>query len=66
MLRDTFAVEPPLVGRAARQVSLRIHYSSVEITEKRYASSVKARQEQLEAAVIKNVEERLALTVVSA
>lgn len=51
--RDTFAVELLLAGVAIDQVSVLLGHSSVKITERSYAPWVKARQEQLEAAVTK-------------
>lgn len=51
--RDTFAVELLLAGIPLDQVSILLGHSSVKITEKSYAPWVKARQEQLEAAVVK-------------
>lgn len=51
--RDTFAVELLLAGVPIDQVSVLLGHSSVKITEKSYAPWVKARQEQLEAAVMK-------------
>ncbi|HSY51463.1 MAG TPA: site-specific integrase [Thermoanaerobaculia bacterium] len=51
--RDTFAVELLLAGVPIDQVSVLLGHSSVKITEKSYAPWVKARQEQLEAAVMR-------------
>jgi integrase/recombinase XerD len=51
--RDTFAVELLLAGVPIDQVTILLGHSSVKITEKSYAPWVKARQEQLEAAVMK-------------
>lgn len=51
--RDTFAVELLLAGVPIDQVSILLGHSSVKITEKSYSPWVKARQEQLEAAVMK-------------
>src|SRR5262249_31640544 len=51
--RDTFAVELLLKGVPIEQVSILLGHSSLKITEKHYAPWVKARQEQLEAAVRK-------------
>jgi integrase/recombinase XerD len=51
--RDTFAVELLLAGVPIDQVSILLGHSSVKITEKSYAPWVKARQEQLEAAVMR-------------
>jgi integrase/recombinase XerD len=52
-LRDTFAVELLLAGVPIDQVSILLGHSSVKVTEKHYAPWVKARQQQLEAAVKK-------------
>jgi integrase/recombinase XerD len=52
--RDTFAVELLLAGVPIDQVSVLLGHSSVRITERSYAPWVKARQEQLEAAVMKS------------
>jgi integrase len=49
--RDTFAVELLLAGVPIDQVSILLGHSSVRITEKHYSPWVKARQDQLEAAV---------------
>jgi len=51
--RDTFTVELLLAGVPIDQASILLGHSSVKVTEKSYAPWVKARQEQLEAAVIK-------------
>lgn len=51
--RDTFAVDLLLAGVPIDQVSLLLGHSSVRITKKHYSPWVKARQEQLEAAVKK-------------
>ncbi len=51
--RDTFAVDLLLAGVPIDQVSILLGHSSVRITEKHYSPWVKARQEQLEAAVKK-------------
>lgn len=53
MFRDTFAVELLLAGVPLEQVSVLLGHSSIKITEKSYAPWVKARQDQLEAAVMK-------------
>jgi integrase/recombinase XerD len=42
-----------LAGVAIDQVSILLGHSSVKVTEKSYAPWVKARQDQLEAAVVK-------------
>jgi integrase/recombinase XerD len=47
--RDTFAVELLLAGVPIETVSILLGHQSVRITEKHYAPSVRARQEQLEA-----------------
>jgi len=64
--RDTFAVELLLAGVPIDQVSILLGHSSVKITEKSYSPWVKARQEQLEAAVMKTwpTESRLRLVTV--
>jgi integrase len=49
--RDTFAVELLLKGVPIDQVAVLLGHSSVKITAKHYSPWVKARQEQLEAAV---------------
>ena len=51
--RDTFAVELLLKGVPIEQVSILLGHSSLKITEKHYSPWVKARQDQLEAAVRK-------------
>ncbi len=51
--RDTFAVELLLAGVPIDQVSMLLGHASVKITERHYAPWVKARQQQLEAAVRK-------------
>lgn len=51
--RDTFAVELLLAGVPLERVSMLLGHSSTKITEKHYAPWVKARQEQLEADVIR-------------
>jgi integrase/recombinase XerD len=51
--RDTFAVELLLAGVPIDQVSILLGHSSIKVTEKSYSPWVKARQEQLEAAVMK-------------
>jgi integrase/recombinase XerD len=51
--RDTFAVELLLKGVPIEQVSVVLGHSSLKVTEKHYSPWVKARQEQLEAAVRK-------------
>jgi integrase/recombinase XerD len=52
--RDTFAVELLLAGVPIDHVSILLGHSSVKSTEKSYAPREKARQEQLEAAVMKS------------
>jgi integrase/recombinase XerD len=51
--RDTFAVELLLAGVPIDQVSILLGHSSVKVTEKSYAPWVKARQDQLEVAVMR-------------
>jgi integrase/recombinase XerD len=51
MLRDTFAVENLLAGVTLEKVSLLLGHSSIKTTERHYAPFVKARQEQIVAAV---------------
>jgi integrase/recombinase XerD len=63
--RDTFAVELLLAGVPIDQVSILLGHSSVKITEKSYTPWVKARQEQLEAAVMKAWPQRMQLRAVS-
>jgi integrase/recombinase XerD len=53
MLRDTFAIELLLNNVPIDQVALLLGHGSVKTTEKHYAPFVKARQEQLIAAVQK-------------
>jgi integrase len=53
MFRDTFAVELLLAGVPLDQVSLLLGHRSIKTTEKHYSPFVKARQEQLAAAVQK-------------
>jgi integrase len=52
--RDTFAVELLLAGVPLEQVSVLLGHQSTKVTEKHYSPWVKARQEQLEAAVRKS------------
>jgi integrase len=54
--RDTFAVEQLLSGTPIDQVSALLGHSSIKVTERHYAPWVKARQEQLEANVIRSWE----------
>jgi integrase/recombinase XerD len=63
--RDTFAVELLLAGVPIDQVTILLGHSSVKITEKSYAPWVKARQEQLEAAVRKTWPKNPRLLLVS-
>jgi integrase/recombinase XerD len=49
--RDTFAVELLIKGRTIEQVAALLGHQSTKVTEKHYAPWVKARQDQLEAAV---------------
>lgn len=51
--RDTFAVELLLKGVPIDQLSILLGHSSLTVTEKHYSPWVKARQQQLEAAVRK-------------
>ena len=51
--RDTFAVELLLKGVPIADVSVLLGHSSVKVTERHYSPWVKARQDQLEAAVRK-------------
>jgi integrase len=51
--RDTFAVELLLAGVPLERVSVLLGHSSVRITEKHYSPWVRARQEQLEADVMR-------------
>lgn len=53
MFRDTFAVELLLAGVPLDQVSILLGHKSIKTTEKHYSPFVKARQEQLVAAVQK-------------
>jgi integrase/recombinase XerD len=53
MFRDTFAVELLLAGVPLDQVSILLGHRSIKTTEKHYSPFVKARQEQLVAAVQK-------------
>lgn len=53
--RDTFAVELLLAGVALENVSVLLGHSSIRITEKHYSPWVRARQEQLEADVIRTL-----------
>ncbi len=63
--RDTFAVELLLAGVPIDQVSVLLGHSSVKITEKSYSPWVKARQEQLEAAVMKTWHRNTSLVLVA-
>jgi site-specific recombinase XerD len=49
--RDTFSVELLLAGVPLEQVSVLLGHQSIKVTQKHYSPFVKARQEQLEAAV---------------
>jgi integrase/recombinase XerD len=51
--RDTFAVELLLSGVPLERVAVLLGHSSMKVTEKHYAPWVKARQEQLEADVMR-------------
>jgi integrase len=52
-IRHTFAVSLLQKGVSIEIVSVRLAHSSMRVTERHYAPCVKARQEQLEAAVRK-------------
>ena len=54
--RDTFAVEALLSGTPIEQVSALLGHSSIKVTEQHYAPWVKARQDQMEASVIRSWE----------
>jgi integrase len=54
--RDTFAVEQLLSGTPIDQVSALLGHSSIKVTERHYAPWVKARQEQMEANVMRSWE----------
>src|SRR6516225_8922693 len=54
--RDTFAVELLLSGVPIERVSILLGHRSVRITEKHYSPWVRARQEQLEADLVKTWE----------
>jgi integrase len=51
--RDTFATELLLAGVPLERVSVMLGHSSIKVTEKHYSPWVRARQEQLEADVVK-------------
>jgi integrase/recombinase XerD len=51
--RDTFAVELLLSGVPLEQVSILLGHQTIRVTEKHYSPWVKARQDQLEAAIRK-------------
>lgn len=51
--RDTLAVELLLEGVPIERVSILLGHSSVKITERHYAPWVRARQEQLEADLVR-------------
>ena len=61
--RDTFAVELLLAGVPLEQVSILLGHASIKVTEKHYSPWVKARQEQLEAAVRSTFDYHLLATV---
>jgi integrase/recombinase XerD len=52
--RDTFAIEQLLSGTPIDQVSALLGHCSIKVTERHYAPWVKARQEQMEANVIRS------------
>jgi len=54
--RDTFAVESLLAGTPLEQVAALLGHGSIKVTERHYAPWVKARQEQMEASVIRSWE----------
>jgi integrase/recombinase XerD len=54
--RDTFAVEMLLSGVPMERVSILLGHSSIKVTEKHYAPWVMARQQQLEADVLRSWE----------
>ncbi len=49
--RDTFAVELLLAGVPIEQVSVLLGHQSIKVIERHYSPWVRARQDQLEAAV---------------
>jgi integrase len=51
--RDTFATELLLAGVPLERVSVMLGHGSIKVTEKHYSPWVRARQEQLEADVVK-------------
>jgi hypothetical protein len=51
VFRDTFATELLLAGVPLERVSVMLGHSSTKVTEEHYSPWVRARQEQLEAAV---------------
>ena len=55
--RDTFAVEQLLAATPIDQVSALLGHSSIKVTERHYAPWVKARQEQMEASVVRSWED---------
>jgi integrase/recombinase XerD len=54
--RDTFAIELLLKGTPMERVSVLLGYRSMRITEKHYSPWVRARQEQLEADLVRTWE----------
>jgi integrase len=54
--RDTFAVEQLVAGTPLDQVSALLGHSSIKVTEGHYAPWVRARQEQMEASVMRSWE----------
>jgi integrase len=55
--RHTFAIAELVAGTPIDQVSMLLGHSSIKVTEKHYAPWVKARQDQLDASVIRSWEE---------
>ena len=55
--RHTFAVAELVSGTPIDQVSVLLGHSSIKVTEKHYAPWVKARQDQMDASVIRSWEE---------
>jgi integrase len=55
--RHTFAIAELVAGTPIDQVSMLLGHSSIKVTEKHYAPWVKARQDQMDASVIRSWEE---------